>query len=68
LRVRAERLGAEVAGVGPARARRALAASRGRVRLAIVVARRNLPAAAAARALRAADGSLRAVLEERFSR
>jgi N-acetylmuramic acid 6-phosphate etherase len=68
LRARAERLVAEVAGVGPARARRALAASRGRVRLAIVVARRSLPADAAARALRAAGGSLRAVLERRSPR
>jgi len=63
LRARAERLVAEIAGVAPARARRALRAARGRVRLAIVVARRNLPADAAARALRAAGGSLRSVLE-----
>jgi N-acetylmuramic acid 6-phosphate etherase len=65
LRARAERLVAEIAGVGPARARRALREARGRVRLAIVVARRNLPADAAARALRAAGGSLRSVLEQR---
>jgi N-acetylmuramic acid 6-phosphate etherase len=68
LRARAERLVAEIAGVGPARARRALVEARGRVRLAIVVARRNLPADAAARALRAAGGSLRSVLERRPSR
>ena len=65
LRARAERLVAEIAGVGPARARRALREARGRVRLAIVVARRNLPADAAARVLRAAGGSLRSVLEQR---
>jgi N-acetylmuramic acid 6-phosphate etherase len=63
LRARAERLVAEVAGVGPARARHALRDARGRVRLAIVMARRNLPASAAARALRAAGGSLRSALE-----
>jgi len=68
LRARAERLVAEIAGVGPARARRALREARGRVRLAIVMARRNLPADAAARALRAAGGSLRSVLEQRPSR
>jgi N-acetylmuramic acid 6-phosphate etherase len=65
LRARAERLVAEIAGVGPARARRALSDADGRVRLAIVMARRNLPADAAARALRAAGGSLRSVLEPR---
>jgi N-acetylmuramic acid 6-phosphate etherase len=63
LRARAERLVAEVAGVGTARARHALRDARGRVRLAIVMARRNLPASAAARALRAAGGSLRSALE-----
>ncbi len=68
LRARAERLVAEIAGVGPARARRALREARGRVRVAIVVARRNLPADAAARALREAGGSLRSVLEQRPSR
>jgi N-acetylmuramic acid 6-phosphate etherase len=68
LRARAERLVAEIAGVRPARARRALREARGRVRLAIVVARRNLPADAAARALREAGGSLRSVLEQRPSR
>ena len=63
LRSRAERLVAEIAGVRATRARRALRDARGRVRLAIVMARRNLPASAAARALRAAGGSLRSVLE-----
>jgi N-acetylmuramic acid 6-phosphate etherase len=63
LRARAERLVAEIGGVSRAHARRALAAARGRVRLAIVMARRNLSADAAARALRAAGGSLRTVLE-----
>jgi N-acetylmuramic acid 6-phosphate etherase len=65
LRARAERLVAEIGGVRPGRARRALREAGGRVRLAIVMARRNLPAGAAARALRAADGSLRSVLEPR---
>jgi N-acetylmuramic acid 6-phosphate etherase len=68
LQARAERLVAEIAGVRPARARRALQDARGRVRLAIVVARRNLPADAAARVLREAGGSLRSVLEQRPSR
>lgn len=68
LRARAERLVAEIAGVRPDRARRALRDARGRVRLAVVMARRNLPASAAARALRAAGGSLRSVLEPRASR
>jgi N-acetylmuramic acid 6-phosphate etherase len=63
LRARAERLVAEIGGVSRAHARRALAAARGRVRLAIVMARRNLSADAAARALRAAGGSLRTVLQ-----
>ena len=63
LRARAERLVAEIAGVRRERARRALRGARGRVRLAIVMARRGLPADAAARALRAAGGSLRLVLE-----
>jgi len=68
LRARAERLVAEIAAVPPARARRALQQARGHVRLAIVVARRNLPPGAAARALRAAGGSLRAVLERPAAR
>jgi N-acetylmuramic acid 6-phosphate etherase len=65
LRARAERLVAEIAVVGRARARRALRDAGGRVRLAIVMARRNLTAAAAARALREAGGSLRPLLEPR---
>jgi len=68
LRARAERLVAEIARVGRARARRALRDARGRVRLAIVMARRNLPAEAAARALREVGGSLRSLLEPRSSR
>ena len=68
LRARAERLVAEIAGVGSARARRALRGARGNVRVAIVMARRNLPANAAARALRAAGGSLRSVLERPSAR
>ena len=63
LRARAERLVAEIAGVAPGRARRLLKAARGRVPVAIVMARRDLTADAAARALRAAGGSLRSVLE-----
>ena len=68
LRARAERLVAEIARVGRARARRALREARGRVRLAIVMARRNLPAEAAARALRRVGGSLRPLLEPRSPR
>jgi N-acetylmuramic acid 6-phosphate etherase len=63
LRARAERLVAEIAGVSPARARLVLRQAHGRVRLAIVMARRSLPAGAAARVLRVAGGSLRSVLE-----
>jgi len=62
LRARAERLVAEIAGIDTRRARRALRQARGRVRVAIVMARRDLPADAAARALRVA-GSLRPVIE-----
>src|SRR5437763_774558 len=47
LRARAERLVAEIAGIDTRRARRALRQARGRVRVAIVMARRNLPADAA---------------------
>jgi N-acetylmuramic acid 6-phosphate etherase len=64
LRARAERLVAELGGVGPARAQSALRAAGGHARLAIVMVRRDLPAGAAARALRAAGGSLRSVLEQ----
>ena len=63
LRARAERLVAELAGVAPGRARSLLKMARGRVPVAIVMARRDLTADAAARALRAAGGSLRSVLE-----
>jgi len=62
LRERAARLVAEIGAVPPARARRLLAAAGGRVPVAIVMARRDLPADAAARALRVA-GSLRPVIE-----
>ena len=68
LRARAERLVAELGGVGPARAQSALRAAGGHARLAIVMVRRDLPAGAAARALRAAGGSLRLVLEQRPAR
>ena len=62
LRARAQALVAELGGVPRARARRLLAASGGRVRLAVVMARTGLGRAAAARALARAGGSLRAVL------
>jgi N-acetylmuramic acid 6-phosphate etherase len=62
LRARAARLVAEIGQVSPARARRLLRATRGRVPVAIVMARRDLGAGAAARALRVA-GSLRSVIE-----
>lgn len=65
LRERAVRLVAELGGVPPARARRLLAAAGGRVPVAIVMTRRDLRADAAARALRAAGGSLRSVIEPR---
>jgi N-acetylmuramic acid 6-phosphate etherase len=68
LRARAERLVAELGGVSPARAQSALRAAGGHARLAIVMVRRDLPAGAAARALRAAGGSLRSVLEQRPGR
>ena len=68
LRARAERLVAEIAGIDTRRARRALRQARGRVRVAIVMVRRDLPADAAARALRAAGGSLRSVLERPSAR
>jgi len=63
LRERAVRLVAELGGVPSARARRLLAEAAGRVPVAIVMTRRNLRADAAARALRAAGGSLRSVIE-----
>jgi N-acetylmuramic acid 6-phosphate etherase len=65
LRERAVRLVAELGAVQPARARRLLAAAGGRVPVAIVMTRRDLRADAAARALRAAGGSLRSVIEPR---
>jgi N-acetylmuramic acid 6-phosphate etherase len=64
LRDRAARLVAELGGVTRPRARRLLGAARGRVPVAIVMARRNLTAGAAARALEAA-GSLRSAIERR---
>jgi len=67
LRARAARLVAEIGGVSPSRARRLLSAADWRVPVAIVMARRDLPAGAAVRALRAA-GSLRSVIEHRNGR
>jgi N-acetylmuramic acid 6-phosphate etherase len=64
LRERALRLVADLAGVSRARARTALRASRGRVRVAIVVARNGGSAADAVRAIRAAGGSLRVALQK----
>jgi N-acetylmuramic acid 6-phosphate etherase len=58
LRARAVRLVAELGGVPPERARRALAAARGQVRVAIVAARAGCTPAVAARALGRAGGSL----------
>lgn len=63
LRERALRLVEELGGVARPRAERALDGARGRVRLAIVMARTNASPLHAARALRTAGGSLRAVLE-----
>ena len=64
LRERALRLIAEVAGVSRDRALRAFEASGGRVKVAIVIARNGWDAAEASRALRAASGSLRVVLQK----
>src|SRR5206468_241474 len=64
LRERALRLIAEVAGVSRARAVQAFEASGRRVRIAIVIARNGWDAAEASRALRAAGGSLRVVLQK----
>ena len=64
LRERALRLIAEVAGVSRDRALRAFEASRGRVKVAIVIARNGCDPAEASRALRAASGSLRIVLQK----
>jgi N-acetylmuramic acid 6-phosphate etherase len=63
LRERAVRLIAEIAGVRPPRARRALAESGGSVRVAIVIARYGLSRRRAVRVLRDAGGSLRGVLQ-----
>ena len=64
LRERALRLIAEVAGVSRVTAQRAFQVSGGRVRVAIVIARNRWDAAEASRALRAAGGSLRVVLQK----
>ena len=63
LRERALRLVEELGRVPRARAMRALDDARGRVRLAIVMARTGATPRAAARALRSAGGSLRVILE-----
>jgi N-acetylmuramic acid 6-phosphate etherase len=64
LRERARRLIAEVAGVSRGSALQAFEASGRRVRVAIVIARNGWEAAEASRALRAAGGSLRVVLQK----
>jgi N-acetylmuramic acid 6-phosphate etherase len=64
LRERALRLVADVAGVSRGRARAALEASRGRVRVAIVMARSGQSAARASHALGATGGSLRQALQK----
>ncbi len=63
LQERAVRLVQELARVPHARARRALADSRGRVRVAILMARGRLDARTAGRALKEAGGSLRVALQ-----
>jgi N-acetylmuramic acid 6-phosphate etherase len=65
LRDRARRLVEELGGVSAARAGRALAEARGRVRVAIVMTRTGASARAAARALAERGGSLRALLDAR---
>jgi N-acetylmuramic acid 6-phosphate etherase len=62
LRARAVRLIEEIAGVSRGRAQRALAAARGRARLAIVMARTGLGARGAAASLRRHGGNLRTLL------
>ena len=62
LRERAARLVAEIGAVASPRARRLLAAADGRVPVAIVMARRGVPAAVAARTLRE-TGSLRSAID-----
>jgi len=64
LRERALRLVAELAGVPRGQAWTALEASRGRVRVAILMARSGWNAAEASRALGAAGGSLRVALQK----
>jgi len=64
LRDRALRLVADLAGVSRSQARAALKASRGRVRVAIVMARSGLNATQASRALGDAGGSLRVALQK----
>ena len=64
LRERALRLIAELAEVSPRRALQAFEGSGGRVRVAIVIARNGGDAAEATRALEAAGGSLRVVLQK----
>jgi N-acetylmuramic acid 6-phosphate etherase len=64
LRERALRLIGEVAGVSRARALRAFEASGRQVRVAIVMAWSGRDSAEAARAVRAAGGSLRVVLQK----
>jgi N-acetylmuramic acid 6-phosphate etherase len=61
---RGERIVMEVCGVGRARARDVLAAAGGRVKAAIVMARRDVDAAEADRLLDAAGGVLRRVIGE----
>jgi N-acetylmuramic acid 6-phosphate etherase len=61
---RALRLVADLGGVTRGRARTALKASRGRVRVAIVMAKSGRNAIEAARALAAAGGSLRVALQK----
>ncbi|MBI4371905.1 MAG: N-acetylmuramic acid 6-phosphate etherase [Elusimicrobia bacterium] len=63
LRLRAERMTADLGRVSPARARALLRASGGGVKAAVLMARRGLSAAGARRALSAAGGSLRRALE-----
>jgi N-acetylmuramic acid 6-phosphate etherase len=64
LRERALGLITEIAGVSRGTARRAMEASEGRVKIAIVIARNGWSAVEASRALRAAGGSLRVVLQK----
>jgi N-acetylmuramic acid 6-phosphate etherase len=62
LQDRGERIVMEVCGVDRGRARAALAAAGGRVKLAIVMARRNVDAADARRLLTEAGGVIRRVV------